>query len=637
MLWNQWQLSRGMDGRLRLESVATLVWNTQAIRYSGLFENQTSKLWQYLRKVLTNQEWQVFFFVCDRLLEQLEPFDELIDKAESELKSLSLIELLSYMSVLASDDIFEDESTSRSQHRWYVYDRIITRKLAVCTSKDFYLTESILGKSLKKHLSPMLFPTKSGSRGLCERKLSALAVLVTATSERLDYESSIDWFRFDPNCAYQMVPGESVIYNVTDTGQKKWEQTEKKSNLLWLYWMNRATLAFMDSDLLFQRIGSAENHELNQYAYIKAIRSKIQLQTIYGLAEEVTVEDGNKVPLLQLMLASELISIFFQTDFIEALKEARTQTSSTVEALSLIAFEGLMSGENRFPMTWSTPLEKAKKIKGWTVCNQYPNGDLDFARSILKFWTYDLKSFSSANESHQGVTPRITERPFYRIGDFNFQFPWVNGQQNNLTAAVNNLRRLGARRSEVQAETRQVEQQLAIALQDKGFNVVVGYQPQKAEDDPGEVDLICHLDGVVLILEVKSGYIRSSEREVWLHKANTIRKAAWQLARKQEAIKTAIKEDPTLAKELQLDPASEDFDIHCWIVDTSIELDGQIIDDFLVVSREVMEVVLRDEKHLLRVVEDIDQAPKESMYSNGFTAAKFVELIESENIWNGFY
>ena len=27
--WNQWQHSRGMGGRLRLESVAGLVWNTQ--------------------------------------------------------------------------------------------------------------------------------------------------------------------------------------------------------------------------------------------------------------------------------------------------------------------------------------------------------------------------------------------------------------------------------------------------------------------------------------------------------------------------------------------------------------------------------------------------------------------------------
>jgi hypothetical protein len=34
--WNQWQLSRGMGGRLRLESVATLVWNTQSGKSGGI-------------------------------------------------------------------------------------------------------------------------------------------------------------------------------------------------------------------------------------------------------------------------------------------------------------------------------------------------------------------------------------------------------------------------------------------------------------------------------------------------------------------------------------------------------------------------------------------------------------------------
>ena len=32
--WNQWQLSRGMGGSFRLESVAGLVWNTQKARGS---------------------------------------------------------------------------------------------------------------------------------------------------------------------------------------------------------------------------------------------------------------------------------------------------------------------------------------------------------------------------------------------------------------------------------------------------------------------------------------------------------------------------------------------------------------------------------------------------------------------------
>ncbi|WP_092032153.1 toprim domain-containing protein [Marinobacter sp. DSM 26671] len=37
MPWNQWQLSRGMGGRLRLESVATLVWNTHHEVIRSLF------------------------------------------------------------------------------------------------------------------------------------------------------------------------------------------------------------------------------------------------------------------------------------------------------------------------------------------------------------------------------------------------------------------------------------------------------------------------------------------------------------------------------------------------------------------------------------------------------------------------
>ena len=53
----------------------TLRW---AIRYSKLFERIESPLWLTLRVALTEDDWQVFFGVCDRLLEQLKPFDELI-------------------------------------------------------------------------------------------------------------------------------------------------------------------------------------------------------------------------------------------------------------------------------------------------------------------------------------------------------------------------------------------------------------------------------------------------------------------------------------------------------------------------------------------------------------------------------
>lgn len=137
--------------------------------------------------------------------------------------------------------------------------------------------------------------------------------------------------------------------------------------------------------------------------------------------------------------------------------------------------------------------------------------------------------------------PRLYEQPFYKIGRYSFQFPWVGAQQNNLTAAINNLRRVNARRADVQAETQRVELALAESFRLQGFVVEVGYRPPvTGDEDAGEVDLICQRDGLLLLIEVKSGYIRSTTHEVWLHRTNTLRKAAWQLRRKRHAVARAL-------------------------------------------------------------------------------------------------
>lgn len=607
-----------------------------AIRYSGLFERKNSSIWQYLRTHCTSDEWPTFFGVCDRLLEQLEPFDRLIDEAELALKSLSLVELLSYLSILASFDLV-DPTQNNTQQRWDVYDRIIHRKLKICKPQDFRLNEQTIGKSLKRHMSPLLFPSGSGWRAHCVSNLEALAILIEATSERIDYEGSIDWFRFNPLCHYRMVPGESVIYNLSDEGTRTWERTEQKYQLLWHYWMNRAIATFAETDLVLKTIGSPDNHEANQLAYIKAMRSMLLLNEIYGLDGSITLEDGTTVPLFQLLLASELTSIFFDLSFIQPFRVLAQETKGTVEALGAMALEGLMQGENRFPMTWSTEAEKARRIKGWTVSDEHPNGRIENARAILRFWSNDLKMLSSIDHSTAAMNvPRLTERPYCKIGNYSFQFPWVTGQQNNLTSAVNNLRRLGARRSEVQAETRRVEQRLGELFEMRGFKVIVGYQPPVQEkDDAGEIDLICHLDGTVLLLEVKSGYIRRSTREVWLHRTSTLRKAAWQLARKREALVNALEQDENLRLRLGYPAAQPHSAVHSWIVDTSIELDGQVIDGFPVVCREALEVILREEKHLLRPLEELEPDQTHSLFPNGFNASRLVEIVETGALWEG--
>ncbi|MBM9961156.1 NERD domain-containing protein, partial [Pseudomonas aeruginosa] len=88
--------------------------------------------------------------------------------------------------------------------------------------------------------------------------------------------------------------------------------------------------------------------------------------------------------------------------------------------------------------------------------------------------------------------------------------------------------------------------------------------------------------------------------EVWLHRTNTLRKAARQLKRKSPAVLPALLADSDLRDALGLAISDPSPALHAWVVDTSIELDGEVVDDALVASREVLEVALRDEQHYLR-------------------------------------
>ena len=150
-----------------------------AIRYSKLFERTTSPLLLAFRAVVAGDDWQIFFGVCDRLLDQLKPFDELIASAERQRKQLSLLELFTYLSVLAYGTFAEDPPADRSGQQWKVYNRIIQRKLQACSDEDFYLTESQLELSLKRHLLPIILPESSSEPPRVSRRLFGLSQAAT--------------------------------------------------------------------------------------------------------------------------------------------------------------------------------------------------------------------------------------------------------------------------------------------------------------------------------------------------------------------------------------------------------------------------------------------------------------------------
>ena len=249
------------------------------------------------------------------------------------------------------------------------------------------------------------------------------------------------------------------------------------------------------------------------------------------------------------------------------------------------------------------------------------------------------------------LRPRWQERPLFKMGRLSLQLPWMMAVQNNSTAVINNLRRLGARRSEAQEETRRIEERLGALFRERGFNVLVGYEiPAPATEDAnaGEIDLICARDGHVFVLELKSTYQRRSVKEAWAHRASTLRKAGLQLSRKVPAVQRALGQDMELMAALGL--VNGRTAVTAWIVDTSIEWDHQLFQGFLKVSLEEVLIALRGDRRLLNdplglfagnavlnqgANQCAEQSKEDTLYPDGFSAGRFVEVIQTATVWAG--
>jgi Holliday junction resolvase-like predicted endonuclease len=271
------------------------------------------------------------------------------------------------------------------------------------------------------------------------------------------------------------------------------------------------------------------------------------------------------------------------------------------------------------------------------------------ASAILDFWTYDMVAMAECLQRNEpGIQPHLFERPILKFGATLVQLPWIVGMQNNSAAAINNLRRLGARRGQARDEAQRIEASLARLLETRGFKTLLNWKPPRDVDDAGEVDLIAILGEHLFVIEVKSTFLRRSRFEAWLHATSTLRKAGHQLRRKVEAVSVAITSDPEFRALLELTEDRVPTRHHGWIADTSIECDHQRFAGFLKVSVEELLIALRDDRHLLNDHEGLlagnyreDQSCEPdtrrsvwTLYPDGFSAERFTEVIETAAVWD---
>ena len=573
---------------------------------------------------------------------------------QCKLAELSPLELLSYASLYSFEHWvparFDKAAPSADAQAnggedWDAVNDILLWKLSNCTDDSIRLTDAVIGPVLAQHLSPFLFPSPSGAPARHDLR-EAFANLLAAQIEMNSFVTqSANAFSYDHSIEFVRVGAQLEIRELDAAARAAWDRNGRKLAALHTYWHYRAVDAFVDSGMATQQIGSAENHELNRVAYIKALRTQLQLTEVYGVGSTVTTDAGDTVPLFQALLSLELMNVFFQRDFLETYVKHLRSTGDWAAALSMLAFNGLRDGnQNRFPFTWSNREAKIANMVGWTVTPEHPQGNRRLTEAIVDFWTSDWSKLAKQlRDGAAGLKPDLFERPILKMGQMLVQLPWVVGLQNNSTAAINNLRRLGARRNEARAETQRIETQLAAMMEKRGFKVVLNWHPPVGPDgNAGEVDVICARDGTVLVLEVKSTYLRRSQQDAWQHETTTLRKAGQQLQRKVAAVQLALADQPDLAQRLGLQPDAPAPTICGWIVDTSIESDHQRFGGFLKVSVEELLIALRDDRHLLHdpdgmftQIAPATRAEPQSLYPQGFSAGRLIEVVETQAVWEG--
>jgi len=650
----------GLVKRVAREAPEALI---RAVRHSGLVLNPDSP-----RRLELSQaalEGEAVAEICRVIdLFELAHRDRVaaVEAQKARLAELSIFDLLIYASLFAFEILVPRDFKAKAltppsmvdlQLAWDAIGDLLAWKLAGDSASSLKLTDDSIGRSIARHLRPILFESGAARAGEALRNLRAFHALMDAQIELNEFISrSADAFSYDDGIRFERRGDRLEIVEVDPAARAAWHRDGLKLERLHGYWFHRALDAYVEqvaADPAKWRSGRPQNAGANRLAWLRALQAQLRLREAYGVADEVTSESGDTVDVFPALLSLNLMSVFFQQDFLAAFAERLDASGDWIVALQRLAMDGLGQGlQNRLPLTWSSRDSKVSNITGWTVTASEPAGNPRMASAIMDFWTYDMVATAERLQRNEpGLQPHLFERPVLKFGATLVQLPWVVGLQNNSTAAINNLRRLGARRGHARDEARRIEAGIAKLLDKRGFRTLLNWVPPRGAEDAGEVDLIAVLAGHLFVIEVKSTFMRRSQRDAWLHATTTLRKACQQLRRKAQAVSLAIASDAGFRAMLGLAEGLIPTQQHEWIADTCIECDHQRFGGFLKVSVEELLIALRDDRHLLNdpggllagsygvdeAREDVANEPGCSLYPDGFSAERFAEVIETEAVW----
>lgn len=633
----------------------------RAMRHSEIFLEQEHPRWlEFVEDLRGNECASALIRACDAMRRRLQSLETAVERLA--LSDFGLAETLCYASIYAFKHVLTDASPHAFQHHNMVLHHIVLEKLA--SSDEASLQLRAMESSLSEHLKPFCRRHPVPARNA--QLLQTFEQHVAAQSELLRFQQTeLAVFCHDDNYDFDLKESKLILFPCNIASYQQWSRNGQKLAGLDGYWSHRAQQYLAELGLIPEQFGAQESREWNRLAFLKSAAIYLQLVEVYGVGELVTLDKKNcvQVDVLHAVGALNYLAVYFEMAFAQPFREYFLRHGQWQLALSELVIGGLSHGfKDRLPLRVDDIDDLAERIV--RVLGAHSELSTRETKAMVKFWSLNrqvLKSDWTFGE-------KLFERPLLKLGSRVYSFPWTLALQNNNTAVVNHLRGgSGIRRddkNELREETHRIEERLGGLFETCGFKVRVNHDlPREADEAIGDVDLVCARDGHLFLLELKSTYIRTTLNSAWQHKMNTLRKAGRQLERKCPVLLEQLKSDRKLLAELGLSNVPGETQLHCWIVDTSIEWDHERFSGFLKVSLPEVRIALRNERRFLRAPEEwlssvgIDGAHHQvqpdqvaaalsndpegfddfslssDLYPQGFDAARFAQVIEDEQVW----
>lgn len=186
----------------------------KAIKASEIVLRPSSNKWTEIKQLASRVpgELSELVAICSAFQRSHQERVDLVFKYQQPFKDLTVFELLSYSSVYAFKYLFNepdafDGSVISTGKRFYALKEIVEWKLRHAESDSFNLTEVKIGKLLKTHQSPLVFPSQEDS-SIPDSYLRHFEKLMQVQVELEGFLSRcVTPFCFDDECEYYLEGG----------------------------------------------------------------------------------------------------------------------------------------------------------------------------------------------------------------------------------------------------------------------------------------------------------------------------------------------------------------------------------------------------------------------------------------------